>query len=151
MQVKSKHALKVWKQADCDKGVRYLLTPLTAMAKQQFVIENVREVDKDGETVRVNFGEFADIAARYCVLDIQGLKDGKKEFKLVKYTIKEYGMKTCVRADSWERIPEILKSEIYNAVQSITDLPEKEIESLGFTVLLPGTDWTSAPVAKPKK
>ena len=151
MQIKGKHALKVWRKADCDKSVRYLLTPLTAMAKQQFVVENVRDVEKDGATVRINFGEYADVAARYCVLDIQGLMDGKNKFEIKKDTIVEYGMKTRVRQDCWNDVPEILKSEIYNAVQSITDLSQKDIESLGFTVLSPGTDWKNAPVVKPVK
>ena len=151
MQIQGKHALKVWRVAKCDPSVRYLITPLTAMAKQQFIVDNVKEVDHKGNSVRVNHAQYADTAARYAVLDIHGLRDGKKEFKIVKDTVAEFGMKTVVRDDCWAQIPEVLKAELYAAVLEISELNKKEIEGLGFTVLSQGSDWKNAPVAKRKK
>ena len=151
MQVQSKHTIRAWRTADCDKTVRYLITPLTAMARQQLIIDNVKTVTVDGIDIQVNQAQFVDEAARYALLDIEGLFEKKKPFEIVKDTVAEFGMKTKVRDDCWAQIPEVLKAEIYSYTLLVTNLPEKEIESLGFTLLSPGTDWKNAPVAKRKK
>ena len=156
MQIQ-KYALKVWRKAKCDPDgkVRYLLTPLTAKAKQQLSADNVKKVnpDKEGEalSINVNYGDYTEQAARYATLDIEGLMDGKKPFKLVKDTVSDFGMKTCVRADCWEKVPEILKDEIYKTMYEITELDKEGIEGLGFTVLSPGCDWNTVKAAKEKE
>jgi len=124
------------------------------MAKQQLLVDNSKIVHGKGSKdvkMDLTFGAYADEAARYGVLDIEGLFEKKKPFKIIKDTVAELGMKTKVRDDCWKQIPEVLKSELFDAVLAITELPEKEIESLGFTLLLPGMDWKNEPVAKPKK
>ena len=155
MQIQ-KHALRVWRKAACDPAgkVRYQLIALTAMVRQQLSADNIRdvEVDKNGkaESIPVNFGDYTDELARYAVVDIEGLMDGKKPFKIVKDTVEEFGMKTKVRKDCWNNIPENLKSEIYKVMYEISDLTQKEIESLGFTVLSPGKTWNTVPAVKGK-
>lgn len=156
MQIQ-KHALTVYRTAKCDpdKKVRYKLRALTAIIRQQFSADNIREVevDEDGKatSLPINFGDYTDQLARYATIEIDGLMDGKKPFKLVKDTVDEFGMKTKVRDGSWAKVPEALKSEIYKVMHEISDLSKKEIESLGFTVLSPGEDWNSALGAKGKR
>lgn len=154
MQIRSKHALKVWRKAKCDPKVRYLITPLTAMANQQFLADHtelIKESKKEETHLELSFGTYIDEVARYGTLDIDGLFDKKKPFKIVKDNVSEFGMKTKVRDDCWELIPEVLKSELMDSVIALTKLSKKEIESLGFTVLSPGSDWKNAPDAVSKK
>lgn len=150
MEILPEKKVTAWRKADCAPDVRYKLTPITAALDAQLGSENLdfgEAQDGKGRKVRFDYGVTIDTASRYAVKAIEGLTCDGKLYSMVLDPVdadENYGMRTIIRADSWERVPNILKKEIYKLVNTMGDLTTKERDELGFMSDSQAETWNPA-------